>query len=239
MERIESLEGKRVALLGLGISQIDYVISMENSKEWDETWGINSVAGVLNCDRVFMMDPASRFLDSDDAGKQTAIMRKVLPKLEVPIYSCELDDRVPSIVEYPLQEVCNATKCAYMNNTVAYALAFALYNKVGAIDLFGIDFSYRHDLHFAEAGRACVEFWLCKLMENGITVGVSPRSTVLDADVPAEERLYGYNRLENPLVAVPHKDSWIIAPSNEIEKLLKENNMHLVTEIKPPEPYKG
>ena len=123
MERIESLEGKRIALLGLGISQIDYLISLENSKEWDETWGINSVAGALKCDRVFMMDPASRFLDGEDAGKQTAIMRKVLPKLEVPIYSCELDERVPSIVEYPLQEVCNATKCAYMNNTVAYALA--------------------------------------------------------------------------------------------------------------------
>ena len=239
MERIESLEGKRIALLGLGISQIDYLISLENSKEWDETWGINSVAGALKCDRVFMMDPASRFLDGEDAGKQTAIMRKVLPKLEVPIYSCELDERVPSIVEYPLQEVCNATKCAYMNNTVAYPLAFALYNKVGAIDLFGIDFSYRHDLHFAEAGRACVEFWLCKLMENNITVGVSPRSTVLDADVPADERLYGYHRLDKPLVAIPHKDSWIIAPNDKIEDLLKEHNMEIIQEAKPPEPYKG
>ena len=236
---MKELKGKDVAIVALGGSFSEYVLSRINSVKYDEVWGINSIGAIFHVDRTFMMDPASRFLDSDDAGKQTAIMRKVLPKLEVPIYSCELDDRVPSIVEYPLQEVCNATKCAYMNNTVAYALAFALYNKVGAIDLFGIDFSYRHDLHFAEAGRACVEFWLCKLMENGITVGVSPRSTVLDADVPAEERLYGYHRLENPLVAVPHKDSWIIAPSNKIEKLLKEKNMHLVTEIKPPEPYKG
>jgi hypothetical protein len=218
MERIESLEGKRIALLGLGISQIDYLISLENSKE---------------------LDPASRFLDSEDAGKQTKVMRKILPNIKVPIYSCELDERVPSIVEYPLQEVCNATKCAYMNNTVAYALAFALYNKVGAIDLFGIDFSYRHDLHFAEAGRACVEFWLCKLMENNITVGVSPRSTVLDADVPADERLYGYHRLDKPLVAIPHKDSWIIAPNDKIEDLLKEHNMEIIQEAKPPEPYKG
>ena len=42
MQKIESLKGARVALLGLGISQIDFVIGAENSKEWDEVWGINS-----------------------------------------------------------------------------------------------------------------------------------------------------------------------------------------------------
>jgi|TARA_R100001530_G_C4320933_1_gene155802 hypothetical protein len=239
MEPIESLEGKRVALLGLGISQIDYVISLENGKVWDEVWAINSVAGALRCDRLFMMDPASRFFDSEDAGKQTSVMRKILPKIKVPVYTCELDERVPSAVEYPLEKICNYTKCAYFNNTVAYALGFAMYNKVSAIDLFGIDFSYRNDLHFAEAGRACVEFWLCKLMENDITVGVSPRSTVLDADVPADERLYGYHRLEKPLVAVPHKDSWIISTNDKIQEVLQEHDMQLVTETRPPEPYKG
>jgi len=38
MEKIESLKGKKVALIGLGASQIDYVIGMENSKQWDEVW---------------------------------------------------------------------------------------------------------------------------------------------------------------------------------------------------------
>jgi len=79
MKPIKSLKGKRVALLGLGISQIDYVIGKENGKEWDEVWGINSACSVFNLDRLFMMDPASRFLDSDDAGKQTLVMRKMLP----------------------------------------------------------------------------------------------------------------------------------------------------------------
>ena len=61
MQKIESLKGARVALLGLGISQIDFVVGAENSKEWDEVWGINSACGVFNCSRVFMMDPPSRF----------------------------------------------------------------------------------------------------------------------------------------------------------------------------------
>ena len=239
MKPIKSLKGKRVALIGLGISQIDYVISLENGKEWEEVWGINSVVRAFDCDRMFMMDPPSRFFDTDDAGKQTSVLRKILPELKIPIYTCELDKRVPAAVLYPLQEIANATKCAYFNNTVAYALAFAMYNKVSAIDLFGIDFSYRNDLHFAEAGRACVEFWLCKLMENDITVGVSPRSTVLDADVPADERLYGYHRLKEPLVAVPHKSKWIIKPINKIDAELAKHDLKLHQEERPPEPYKG
>jgi len=239
MEPIKSLEGKRVALLGLGISQIDFVIGLENGKEWDEVWGINSVVRAFDCDRMFMMDPASRFFDTTDAGKQTSVLKKILPKLKIPIYTCELDKRVPAAVEYPLQEICDYAKCSYFNNTVAYALGFAYYNKLEAIDLFGIDFSYRNDLHFAEAGRACVEFWLCKMMENDITVGVSPRSTVLDADVPPAERLYGYHRLDKPLVAVPHEGKWIIKPIDEIDTELKKYDLEMYQEEKPPEPYKG
>ena len=239
MKPIKSLKGKRVALLGLGISQIDFVIGLENGSEWDEGWRINAAVKVFQCDRMFMMDPASRFFDSDDAGKQTKVLRAILPDLKIPVYTCVKDPRVPSAVLYPIQEIANATKCAYFNNTVAYALAFAMWNKVEAIDLFGIDFSYRNDLHFAEAGRACVEFWLCKLMENDCVVGVSPRSTVLDADVPANEKLYGYHRLEHPLVAVPHKSKWIIKPVNEIEKELTKYNLKLHQEERPPEPYKG
>ena len=60
MPRIEELEGKNIALIGLGASQIDYVIGVENSKTWDEVWVINSALAIFECDRVFMMDPARR-----------------------------------------------------------------------------------------------------------------------------------------------------------------------------------
>ena len=74
MEPIKELEGKKVAIIGLGASQIDYVIGKENSVEWDEVWVINSALSVFECDRVFMLDPASRFLDSEDAGNQTEVL---------------------------------------------------------------------------------------------------------------------------------------------------------------------
>lgn len=239
MERIEELEGKKIALIGLGASQIDYVIGKENSKQWDEVWCINSALAVFPCDRVFMMDPASRFLDSDDAGNQTDVMRRELPVFDKPIYTCELDERVPALVEYPLAEVMTASKCAYMNNTVAYAIAFAYWNKVGQIDLFGLDFSYKHNLHFAEAGRACVEFWICKCIEAGIAIGASPRSSLLDSNVPITERLYGYHRLADPLVAMPHHDEWHVFPVSKLGEMTRKHGFETIEMPAAPEPYKG
>jgi len=240
MPRIEELEGKNIALIGLGASQIDYVIGVENSKTWDEVWVINSALAIFECDRVFMMDPASRFLDTDDAGNQTDVMRRVLPSFKKPIYSCELDDRVPALRDFPLEEVIKDQRCAYMNTTVAYALAFAAFNKIGHIDLFGMDFSYKHNLHFAEAGRACLEFWICKLINSGITVGVSPRSSLLDQNVEIENRLYGYHRLSNPKIAMPDpQGEWVVCDRSELASMVQKHKLETVELPSAPEPYKG
>jgi hypothetical protein len=217
--RIESLEGKSIALVGLGISQVDFAIGLQNGRTWDEIWCINSAASTYPADRIFMLDPASRFFDSNDAGK--------------------LDPRINNPVLYPIEEVCNATKCAYLNNTVAYAIAFALFNKVGRLDLFGIDFSYKENMHFAEAGRACVEFWISKCMSEDILIGISGRSTVLDSNVPATEKLYGFHRLDKPLVAVPHEGRFIIGPYQEINQQLEQYGLKIDEDVVPPEPYKG
>ena len=239
MSKIESLEGKSIALVGLDISQVDFAIGLQNGRTWDEVWCINSAASTYPCDRIFMLDPASRFFDSNDAGKQTSVMCRVLEQTQTPVYTCELDPRINNPVLYPVEDVCNATKCAYLNNTVAYAIAYALYNKVGRLDLFGIDFSYKENMHFAEAGRACVEFWISKCMSEDIIVGISGRSSVLDSNVPATENLYGFHRLHKPLVAVPHEGKFIIGPFDEINKQLEQYGLKINEEVVPPEPYKG
>ena len=236
---LEHLEGKSVAIIGLGVSQVDFAIGLENSQEWDEVWCINSAGLVYPDDRIFALDPASRFFDSDDAGKQTNAMIKLMSESDVPIYTCEEDPRIKNPIRYPVEEVCNATKCAYMNTTVAFAIAYALYNKVGRIDLFGIDFSYKENMHFAEAGRACVEFWISKCMSEDIIVGISGRSTVLDSNVPATEKLYGFHRLDKPLVAVPHEGRFMIGPFDEINEQLERVGLKINEDVVPPEPYKG
>ena len=95
MEKIQELQGKKIAIVGLGKSWFDFALARSNGEHFDEVWVINAVANVIPHDRVFMMDPASRFLDSDDAGMQTNGMKEVLLNNQGPIYTCELDKRCP------------------------------------------------------------------------------------------------------------------------------------------------
>ena len=196
----ESLKGKKIAVVAMGRSQIDYHLSISHSQQYDEVWAIGSMCAVIAPDRAFIMDPATRFFDTFDAGPQTHVMRRTLPRLDVPIYSCVKDNRVPGIVLYPLEEVIQETGCAYFNNSIAYAIAYALYQEVGSINMFGADFTYKTNVHFGEMGRACCEFWLSKCMDAGMDVSIAARSPMLDTNVPEKEKLYGYHRLEDPLV---------------------------------------
>ena len=197
---LKELEGKKVAIVGMGKSQLDYHLSISHSKEYDEVWAINSMCAVVKPDRVFIMDPVSRFFETNDAGPQTKVLQKTLPKLKCPIYSCELDKRVPGIELYPLEEIIDVLGCGYLNNTIAYAIAFAALNNVGKLSMYGADFSYTTNIHFGEMGRACCEFWLAKCMGRGIEVSIAATSSMLDTNVSEKEKLYGYHRLEDPLV---------------------------------------
>jgi len=196
----KKLKGKKIAIVAMGKSQLDYHMSISHSKEYDEVWAINSMCAVVNPDRVFIMDPVSRFFETNDAGPQTKVLRKILPKLKCPIYSCELDKRVPSLKLYPLEKVVEKTSCGYFNNTIAYAIAFALYKEVAGISLYGADFSYTTNIHFGELGRGCCEFWLAKCMTQGINISIAATSPMLDTNIPEKEKLYGYHRLNNPPV---------------------------------------
>ena len=202
MKKVKSLKGKTVAIVGMGKSWFDYNLAKSHGVHFDEVWAINAVADVIYHDRVFMMDPPSRFLDTDDAGGQTDSMIKVLKEHKGPIYTCELDDRCPGLVEFPIKEVVSDTNCFYLNNTVAYAVAFAYWNDVAVINLFGVDFSYKGNLHFAEAGRACVEFWLAKAIEKGIQIEVASTSGLLDTNIPAEQKMDDVELNEEQLEAV-------------------------------------
>ena len=48
-------------------------------------------------------------------------------------------------------------------------------------------------------------------MFNGIQVEVASTSYLLDTAVPADEKLYGYHRLEDPLVVITDENGVLIA----------------------------
>ena len=225
--KIKELEGANIAIVAMGESQLDYHLAISHGNEFDEVWAINAMAGIVKqADRTFMLDPASRFFDSDDAGSQTHLMRKILKTEPGPIYTCELDDRCDNLVEFPLLEVVKETGSSYLNNTVCFAIAFAMYNKVGRVNMFGVDFTYKGNLHFAEAGRACVEFWLSKCITSGIVVSVAPRSGLLDTDLPIQDKIYGYHRLDNPPLVMfdPETNEFYKVGFKEYTKAKEEEN---------------
>ena len=216
---IPELKGKNIAILAMGNSQLDYHKMVTHSKKFDEVWAIIAMVGVLKrVDIAFIMDPVSRFFDTDDAGNMTTMMRETLPTVECPIYTCELDKRVPALEEYPIETIVKDLDCGYFNNTISYAIAFALWNEVGGINMFGADFTYKSNLLFAESGRACCEFWLAKCMDEGIIVQVAVTSGLLDADVPLQEKMYGYHRLEDPFVTYMVENKLKICRWSEVEK---------------------
>jgi hypothetical protein len=241
--KIPELKGKHIAIVAMGESQLDFHLSRVHSNKYDEVWGINCMGEITRCDRIFMMDPVSRFLDTEDAGSQTEIMKTMFKNYTGPIYTCELDKRVPNAELFPLEEVVQYADCAYLNNTVPYAFAYALYQEVGAISIYGIDFSYRGNLHFAEAGKACCEFWLAKCIERGMTVAVGARSGLLDTNVPINERLYGYHRLSDPIVMVVDDGVFKETTLSKYNKKIQDQNLQkllqgeveIPTVLTPPE----
>ena len=55
-------------------------------------------------------------------------------------------------------------------------------------------------------------------MFNGIQVEVAQTSGLLDTDVPPNEKLYGYHRLDDPLVVITNEEGVLIA-KNQSELL--------------------
>ena len=213
---MKKVKGKTIAIVGLGKSYADYVSARINSHKFDEVWGINSIGAIIYVDRTFMMDPVSRFLDTENAGTQTGIARDFLKNNKKPIVTCQLDDRISYLELFPLKEVATDLGYCYFNNTVAYAMAYAIWSKVEKICLYGIDYTYKN-VNMAESGRACVEFWCAIAVSKGIKLEIASSSTLLDTHVPINEKLYGYHRLDDPLVQTSTNGSLLITKQSELE----------------------
>ncbi len=205
-----------VAIVGLGGSYSDYISARVASQEFDEVWGINCIGAIIHVDKTFMMDPVSRFLDTENAGSQTGVARRFLKENKKPIVTCQLDKRVKQLELFPLKEVATELGFCYFNNTVAYAVAYAIWSKATKICLYGIDYTNKN-VSMAESGRACVEFWCAIAVSKGIKIEVAHKSTLLDTNVPDNEKLYGYHRLDDPLVQTVQNGSLLISRQSEIE----------------------
>lgn len=194
---IHRLPPKSVAIVAMGQSSDTYLRLCANlgdrRRVADETWAINAMGGVIQHDLLFHMDDckvqearAARTPDSNIAGMvrwlrdhPNFITSKAYPEY-------------PGAHEFPLQDVINTLGASYFNNTVPYAMAYALFIGVKKVAIYGADYSYEN-LHKAEMGRGCLEFWIGLAAARGVAVEVAGNSTLLDANVDASQRFYGYD----------------------------------------------
>jgi hypothetical protein len=184
----------KVALVALGHSCTNYMElafgAGGRKRIWDETWGINAAGGVIQCDRIFHMDDVKIQEARAEAGNEK--IKTMLEWMKVhpgPIMTSRVYHDYPGLVEYPLEEVVNALGATYFNNTVPYAIAYAIYIGAKQLHLFGVDYSYPNILD-AERGRACAEYWVRAAQERGCEVSVAENSTLMDAFKGAP---YGYD----------------------------------------------
>jgi hypothetical protein len=198
---------KRVAIVGLGPSSLNYVQYCDRHGDrhavFDETWVVNSYVSVLSADRVFHMDDVR--VQEMRAVKNEKIrgMLQALKRTRLPVYTSFPHPDYPALVAYPLQDVVQHFNSLYFNNTVAYAIAYGLFIGVKEISMFGVDFTWPN-VHEAEQGRACCEYWLGRAHAMGVGVHVCETSTLMDARENANGiyHLYGYDAIEIKLMEV-------------------------------------
>lgn len=202
-------ENKTVAIVAMGLSQADYPIAccLAGGRHMvaDETWTINATGGIYESNLCFIMDDMRSLKETSEAsGTSVANWFKWISNTDTTIMTSKAYPEFNSAVEYPIDEVFAdqgyaAEAFHYLTSTVAFAVAFAMWEKVSAIRLFGCDFDYAGANAPGEANRACVEFLLGRALERGIEVSVAGNSTLLGTrkEPPAQgatglNGLYGY-----------------------------------------------
>lgn len=190
-----------VAIVGLGPSLDQYLELTKRAggrkRLFDQTWAINALGDVFACDLVFHMDDIRIQEIRAKAAPESNIAAMVdwIKTSQVPVITSRKHEDYPALFEFPLEDVLNHLGHDYFNNTAAYAVAFAIHTGVKRISLFGLDYTYPN-VHHAEKGRACVEFWLGQAHARGIQINLPKTTSLMDSMCPRAARLYGYDTLD-------------------------------------------
>jgi len=189
---------ERVAILGLGPSVNQFVeFTKRNGSRktlCDEVWGINALGDVFNCDKIFHMDDVrvQEIRAKAEPASNISAMLEWLKTTDVPVITSRAHPDYPALQEFPLEDVLNSLQFDYFNSTAAYAVVYAIHIGVKELSLFGVDYTYPN-VHDAEKGRACVEFWLGIATARGIKIRLPKTTSLMDAMMSREKRLYGYD----------------------------------------------
>ena len=190
---------KHVALVALGPSYYDFIREAVGRKDhtipFDEIWTVNRGFQAVRHDKVFVMDDL-RWLEQRDYGYAEA-----LKKHDKPLITCFAYDDYPMSVAYPIDMIIRRLEDDLLNNTVAYAIAYAMMTNVECLSIYGADFYYP-DVQMREEGSQACAFLLGVARSFGMKFRLPQSTTLLGANTvkidpnsgKACRPLYGYHR---------------------------------------------
>lgn len=161
---------KKVAIVGRGAGWEDAPFK---DKSW-EIWSLNNL--YRNIPR------RTRWFDIHDNIQDRPEHRKMLSKLNCPVYVLQECPDIPNSVMYPLEEVkreffSNVNREQFFANSFSYMIALALYEGFGEIGLFGIN-----QATDTEYGKhlPCSNFWVGVALGRGVKLFVQEHSNIMN-----------------------------------------------------------
>ena len=157
-----------------------------------ETWVVAKMLMLktppTKVDMLFSMDDADHWLTVRRGLFTLDAFKEKVNASQAPYYSTIKTEGIERAREYPLKEVVEMLRVPYFSNTICYMLAYAMFQKVNSVDLYGIAQTGAHEYVQEKAG---VEFWLGMLLGHGIQVNIKTPSALLQN---GSQYPYGYVR---------------------------------------------
>ena len=175
------------------------IIILGSGPQWQtcpfdkETWVVGKMLAMYGdkiprVDMIFAMDDIEHILTIRRGIFTKEHFIEKINEREVPYYSSVRNPEIKMSREYPLKEVMARFKVPYLANTVAYMIAYALYQGATSISLYGIAQQGAHE-YASEKGS--VEFWIGMACGMGVEVNICTPSLLLRNN---SEYPYGYVR---------------------------------------------
>jgi len=228
---------KTVALVAMGQSRTDYEADVMRAGSQqgvaDETWVINKLGPIMYHDRLFRMDDLR---ETHDCNKKNGTNRdktktvhdtfdEWLRNHDKPIITSTAYDEYPTSEEYPLEGIVNTIGYSYFLTTPAYAAAYAIHTGVTHLKVYGCDYTYKHNIHLAESGRANLEFILAIGLSKGVQISIAPSSTLLGTNRELFGNFYSYKKVIEVVPSDKKDKNYELRERPELtEKYLKEKH---------------
>lgn len=174
---------KDIIILGCGMTHHECTYDTE-------VWGVNATVRWAEkngrLDKLFFFDDLATFSPNVMTAEEVVECKAELITTEKNVKFLKQFGREATI--YPLEEILQKFKTHYFMNSIAYMIAYAMYQgDIDMISMYGIDHMNWGSYAMERTG---VEYWVGRAEGAGIKVWITPGSALRRT---LDGKLYGYD----------------------------------------------